>query len=113
MIQDTSGDVIFNVQFKAIACKPEKNEVLDGKVTEVVSTGIQVQSGPIKTFITIRVINSTITKLIFYRKTDLSINTTRQVTNGSKRTNSWTKSLRRVFMSDTGSQLSNTSTMIL
>jgi len=54
VIQDTSGDVIFNVQFKAIACKPEKNEVLDGKVTEVVSTGIQVQSGPIKTFITIR-----------------------------------------------------------
>eukprot|EP00352_Strombidinopsis_acuminata_P008328 CAMPEP_0176351230 /NCGR_PEP_ID=MMETSP0126-20121128/10065_1 /TAXON_ID=141414 ORGANISM="Strombidinopsis acuminatum, Strain SPMC142" /NCGR_SAMPLE_ID=MMETSP0126 /ASSEMBLY_ACC=CAM_ASM_000229 /LENGTH=65 /DNA_ID=CAMNT_0017701629 /DNA_START=201 /DNA_END=398 /DNA_ORIENTATION=- len=51
MIQDTSGDVIFKVTFKAIACAPIDNEVLDGVVTEVNSTGIYVQSGPIKAFI--------------------------------------------------------------
>ena len=55
MVQDTSGDVIFKVQFRAIACAPEENEVLDGKVIEVTSTGIQVQSGPIKTFISMKV----------------------------------------------------------
>ena len=40
MVQDTSGDVIFKIQFNAIACSPEENEVLDGKVIEVTSTGI-------------------------------------------------------------------------
>ena len=55
MIQDTSGDVIFKVTFKAIACAPIDNEVLDGVVTEVNSTGIQVQSGPIKAFISMGV----------------------------------------------------------
>ena len=42
VIQDTSGDVIFKVQFKAISCKPEKNEILDGKISESLTTGIQV-----------------------------------------------------------------------
>ncbi len=55
MVQDTSGDVIFRVQFRAITCRPEVNEVLDGKVIEVNSTGIHVQSGPIKTFISMKV----------------------------------------------------------
>ena len=55
MVQDTSGDVIFRVQFRAIACRPEVNEVLDGRVLEVTSTGIIVQSGPIKTFISMKV----------------------------------------------------------
>ena len=54
MIQDTSGDVIFRVTFRAISCKPEDQEVLDGKVMEVTSTGINVQSGPIKTFISLK-----------------------------------------------------------
>jgi DNA-directed RNA polymerase subunit E'/Rpb7 len=54
-VQDTSGDVIFSVTFKAITCLPEVNEVLDGKVIEVTSTGIQVQSGTIKCFITMKV----------------------------------------------------------
>ncbi len=40
IIQDTSGDVIFNVQFEAIACRPEKDEVLDGKVVDVTHSGI-------------------------------------------------------------------------
>ena len=54
-IQDTSGDVIFKVSFRAIACLPEADEVLDGKVVEVSLSGIQVQSGPIKTFISMKV----------------------------------------------------------
>ena len=40
MVQDTSGDVIFKIQFFAIACCPEENEVLDGKVIEVTTSGI-------------------------------------------------------------------------
>lgn len=55
IIQDTSGDVIFKVSFRAIACIPEHDEVLDGKVIEVNSTGIKVQSGPIKTHISMKV----------------------------------------------------------
>ena len=42
VIQDTSGDVIFNVSFKAIACMPEQGEVLDGRIIEVNQTGINV-----------------------------------------------------------------------
>ena len=56
IIQDTSGDVIFKVAFKAISCMPEIEEVLDGKVVEVTSTGIQVQSGAIKCFISMKVV---------------------------------------------------------
>ena len=40
IVQDTSGDVIFSVTFKAITCTPEVGEVLDGRVIEVTSTGI-------------------------------------------------------------------------
>ena len=35
---------------------PEIEEVLDGKVVEVTSTGIQVQSGAIKCFISMKVV---------------------------------------------------------
>ena len=55
MIQDTSGDVIFRVEFMAIACLPQRDEVLDGRIVEVTQTGIQVQSGPIETFIPLKV----------------------------------------------------------
>ena len=55
VIQDTSGDVIFKVEFMAIACMPQRDEGLDGRIIEVVSTGIQVQSGPIETFIPLKV----------------------------------------------------------
>ena len=54
VIQDTSGDVIFRVEFMAIACLPERDEVLDGKVIDVMASGIMVQSGPIKTFISLQ-----------------------------------------------------------
>ena len=39
----------------AIACLPQQDEVLDGRVIEVMGTGITVQSGPIKTFISLKV----------------------------------------------------------
>ena len=55
IVQDTSGDVIFKVKFRAISCIPEEGEVLDGEVFEVNNVGIQVQSGPIKCFITVNV----------------------------------------------------------
>ena len=55
VIQDTSGDVIFRVEFMAIACLPQRDEVLDGRIVEVTQTGIQVQSGPIETFIPLKV----------------------------------------------------------
>ena len=55
VIQDTSGDVIFKVEFMAIACLPQRDEVLDGRVIEVMATGITVQSGPVKTFISLKV----------------------------------------------------------
>ena len=42
VIQDTSGDVIFKVEFMAIACLPKQDEVLDGKVIDVMATGITV-----------------------------------------------------------------------
>ena len=84
IIQDTSGDVIFNVQFEAIACKPEKDEVLDGKVLDVTSTGIVVQSGPISTFITMKVNSLLLANQI--RRNAWSTNTIRLQTDGSKRT---------------------------
>ena len=39
----------------AIACLPQRDEVLDGRVIDVMATGITVQSGPIKTFISLKV----------------------------------------------------------
>ena len=39
----------------AIACMPLRDEVLDGRVIEVMATGITVQSGPIKAFISLGV----------------------------------------------------------
>jgi hypothetical protein len=88
IIQDTSGDVIFKVAFKAISCMPEIDEVLDGKVVEVTSTGIQVQSGAIKCFISMKVV-----KLAnFCRKTETSTNTTRPVISGLNWTSIRTRS---------------------
>ena len=55
VVQDTSGDVIFNVPFKAITCMPEVDEVLDGRVIDVSSSGITVQSGSIKCFVQMKV----------------------------------------------------------
>ena len=63
VVQDTSGDVIFSVNFRAITCMPEVNEVLDGQVVQVSDSGIHVQSGAFKCFITMKV--PTLCKLTF------------------------------------------------
>ena len=43
--------MIFSVAFKALVFSPEKNEVHDGKVTQVTQEGIYIESGPLKSFI--------------------------------------------------------------
>ena len=48
----------------AIACLPQRDEVLDGRVIDVMATGITVQSGPIKTFISLKVRLSLLHQLI-------------------------------------------------
>ena len=50
IVQDTSGDVIFKVKFRAICCIPEEGEVLDGEVFEVNNVGIQNNGKTIFTF---------------------------------------------------------------
>jgi DNA-directed RNA polymerase II subunit RPB7 len=55
-VQDTTGEVIFKVKFKALVFKPYKNEVLDGIVAEVNSDGIFIESGPLRSFISKAVI---------------------------------------------------------
>ena len=50
-IQDTSGDVIYKVKFKALVFRPFKDEVLDGEVIEITDNGFMIESGPIKSFI--------------------------------------------------------------
>ena len=53
VVQDTTGDVIFNVRFDVIAFKPHDNEILDGVVYSINKdgSGIEVHSGPIKCYI--------------------------------------------------------------
>ena len=50
-IQDTSGEVLYRVKFKALVMKPFEGEVLDGVVSEVNSNGFMVQSGPLVSFV--------------------------------------------------------------
>ena len=55
IVQDTSGDVIFTVKFKAITCRPLEQEVLDGTIQEVGNSGFSVRSGAINCFIGLKV----------------------------------------------------------
>ena len=50
-IQDTSGEVIYRVFFKALVMKPFRGEVLDGVVKDVNSEGFMIRSGPLESFI--------------------------------------------------------------
>lgn len=50
-VQDTSGDVIYKVKFKALVFRPFRGEVIDGVVAEVSNNGIIIQSGPLHSFI--------------------------------------------------------------
>ena len=51
VVQDTTGDVIFEVRFDIIAFKPHDKEILDGVVYSVNKDGIEVHSGPLKCYI--------------------------------------------------------------
>ena len=51
MIMDTSGNILFNVSFKAIVMKPFEGEVCDGVIESVTKYGIIVSVCPIKSFI--------------------------------------------------------------
>ena len=55
VVQDTTGDVIFEARFDIIAFKPIDNEILDGVVYSVNKEGIEVHSGPIKCYIKVDV----------------------------------------------------------
>ena len=50
VVQDTTGNVVFNVRFDIIAFKPEESEILDGIVTKIHGdgSGFDIQSGPLK-----------------------------------------------------------------
>ena len=50
-IQDTTGDVIYKVKFKALVFRPFRGEVLDGEVTQIDDNGFMIESGPFKSFI--------------------------------------------------------------
>ena len=50
-ILDTSGDVLFNMKYRAVVLKPFVNEVLDGVVEKVDKWGVTVTVGPILFFI--------------------------------------------------------------
>ena len=51
VVQDTTGDVIFNVRFAAVAFRPQQDEVLNGIVTNIDHQGITVYSGPLVCYI--------------------------------------------------------------
>ena len=50
-VQDTSGDVIFQVCFDAIAFKPRQGQILDGIVKTVNNDNVELYSGPLKCII--------------------------------------------------------------
>ena len=58
-IQDTNGDVIYKVSFKALVLRPFRGEVLDGDVIEISDNGFMIESGPIKSFISTMVNHQT------------------------------------------------------
>ena len=51
VVQDTTGETIFNVRFDVVAFKPNINEILDGRVYSVNDNNIEVYSGPVKSYI--------------------------------------------------------------
>ncbi len=50
-VLDTSGDVLFNVTYKAVVLKPFVNEIMDGIVEKIEQYGIHVNAGVLKIFI--------------------------------------------------------------
>lgn len=50
-ILDTSGDVLFNMTYRAVVMKPFVGEVIDGVIEKVEKYGIHVAVGPLRVFI--------------------------------------------------------------
>jgi len=50
-VMNTSGDVLFNLKYKAVVMKPFVGEVADGVVEKVDRFGMRVSMGPVKVFI--------------------------------------------------------------
>lgn len=50
-VMDTTGDVLFNIKYKAVVMKPFEGEVLDGVIERVDKFGAQINVGPFKVFI--------------------------------------------------------------
>jgi DNA-directed RNA polymerase subunit E'/Rpb7 len=50
-ILDTSGDVLFNMKYRAVVMKPVVGEVVDGVSEKIDRYGIHVSVGPLKVFI--------------------------------------------------------------
>eukprot|EP00753_Platysulcus_tardus_P018587 PLAT6939.1.p2 GENE.PLAT6939.1~~PLAT6939.1.p2 ORF type:complete len:178 (+),score=64.95 PLAT6939.1:3-536(+) len=50
-IQDATGLALFNVKFKAVLCRPFKNEVMDAVVTAVNEHGFFCEVGPLQVFV--------------------------------------------------------------
>ena len=63
VVQDTTGDVIFEVRFDIISFKPHAKEILDGVVYSVNKDGIEVHSGPLKCYI-----KECVSSLIFMKR---------------------------------------------
>lgn len=51
VILDTTGDILFNVTYRAVVMKPFPGEVCDGVVDKIDQYGLHVCVGPIKVFI--------------------------------------------------------------
>ena len=52
-IMDTTGDIVFNIEYKVIVMRPFKGEICDGIVEKILSDveGLIVRVGPMKVFI--------------------------------------------------------------
>lgn len=56
------------MRFQALVFRPFKGEVLDGQVVEISNDGFMVESGPIKSFISNVVNDSTLWSNLFHRE---------------------------------------------
>jgi DNA-directed RNA polymerase II subunit RPB7 len=50
-VLDTTGDVLFNMRYRAVVMKPFEGEIMDGVIEKVDKYGVQVGVGPFRVFI--------------------------------------------------------------
>ena len=55
-MKDGTGDVLFDIKYQAVVFRPFKNEVLDGVVTGINDTMININVGPLEGAISHKVI---------------------------------------------------------